>query len=71
MKEAEKTYKQENVIEGEKKDEEVANTQEMRERALQSFAETERRNKEPEGSQKEKKKKDHLGLNFNLFERKN
>ena len=55
MKEAEKTYKQENVIEGKKKDEELANTQEIRERALESFAETKKLNKESEGSQKEKK----------------
>ena len=30
MEEAEKTYEQENVIDGEKKDQEVANAQEMR-----------------------------------------
>ena len=39
------TYKQENVIEGEKKDQEVANAQKIRERALESFAETKKCNK--------------------------
>ena len=54
--EAEKTYEQENVIEGEKKDQEVANAQEMRERALEFFAETKKSNKDSEDSQKDKKK---------------
>ena len=56
MQEAEKTYEQENVIQDEKKDQEVANAQEMRERALESFAETKKRNKDSKHSQKEKKK---------------
>ena len=56
MEEEEKTYEQENVIEGEKKEQEVANAQEMRERALESFAETKKRNKDSKDSQKEKKK---------------
>ena len=56
MQEAEKTYEQENVIQDEKKDQEVANAQEMRERALESFAETKKRNKDSKYSQKEKKK---------------
>ena len=56
MQEAEKTQEQENVIQDEKKDQEVANAQEMRERALESFAETKKRNKDSKHSQKEKKK---------------
>ena len=56
MEEAEKTYEQENVIDGEKKDQEVANAQEMRKWALESFTETKKRNKDSEESQKEKKK---------------
>ena len=56
MQEAEKTYEQENIIQDEKKDQEVANAQEMRERALESFAETKKRNKDSKHSQKEKKK---------------
>ena len=50
MQEAEKTYEQENVIQDEKKDQEVANAQEMRERALESFAETKKRNKDSKHS---------------------
>ena len=56
IEEVAKTYGQENVIEGEKKEQEVANAQEMRERALESFTETKKRNEESEDSQKEKKK---------------
>ena len=48
MEEAEKTYEQENVIDGEKKDQEVANAQEMRKWALESFTETKKRNKDSE-----------------------
>ena len=61
MEEEEKTYEQENVIEGEKKEQEVANAQEMRERALESFAETKKRNKDSKDSQKEKKKTQSSG----------
>ena len=61
MEEEEKTYEQENVIEGEKKEQEVANAQEMRERALASFAETKKRNKDSKDSQKEKKKTQSSG----------
>ena len=52
MEEAKKTYKPENVIEGEKKDQEVANSQKIRERALESFAETKKRNKYSDIKQK-------------------
>ena len=61
MEEEEKTYEQENVIEGEKKEQEVANVQEMRERALESFAETKKRNEDSKDSQKEKKKTQSSG----------
>ena len=61
MEEEEKTYEQENVIEGEKKEQEVANAQEMRERALESFAETKKRNEDSKDSQKEKKKTQSSG----------
>ena len=69
MEEAEKTYKQENVIEGEKKDQEVANAQKIHERELESFAETKKRNKYSEDSQKEEKKTRSSGSEA-LFERK-
>ena len=52
MEEAEETYDQENVTDGEKKDQEIANAQEMRERALESFAETKKFNKDSEDSQR-------------------
>ena len=61
MEEVEKTYEQENVIESEKKEQEVANAQEMRERVLESFAETKKRNKDSKDSQKEKKKTQSSG----------
>ena len=56
MQEAEKTYDEENTVEGEKKDQRVPNAQEIRERALESFAETKKRNKDSAESQKETKK---------------
>ena len=52
MEEAEETYDQENAIDGEKKDQEIANAQEMRGRALESFAETKKRNKDSVDLQK-------------------
>ena len=55
MEELEKTQKQENVIECKKKDQDVANAQEMRERMLESFAETQKRNKDAENQQKLRK----------------
>ena len=64
MEEAEKTCKQKNEIEGEKKDQGIENAQEMRERALETFAETKKRNKDLEDSQEKKKRRkrpDHLG----------
>ena len=61
MEEVEKTYEQENVIESEKKEQEVANAQEMCERVLESFAETKKRNKDSKDSQKEKKKTQSSG----------
>ena len=61
MEEAGKTYEQQNVIESEKKNQDVANAQEMRERALESFTETKKRNKDSEDSQKENKKTQSSG----------
>ena len=56
MEEAEKTYEQENVIEGEKKDQGVVNAQEMRETKKQrNVIKTQRALK------KRRKKNDHLG----------
>ena len=52
MEEAEETYEQEDAIDGEKKDQEIANAQEMRGRALESFAETKKRNEDSEDLQK-------------------
>lgn len=56
IEEAEKTYKQKNVIEGEEKDQKFVNAQEMRERALESFViKTQRTHK------KRRERPKHLG----------
>ena len=61
MEKAGKTQEQQNVIESEKKNQDVANAQEMRERALEFFTETKKRNKDSEDSQKENKKTQSSG----------
>ena len=61
IQEAEKTYDEENTVEGEKKDQRVPNAQEIRERALESFAETKNVIKTQRSHKKRPKRHDHLG----------
>ena len=59
-----KTYEQENVIESEKKEQEVTKAQEMLERALESFAETKKRNKRSGYYKKRRKRPSRMGRKF-------